>query len=232
MAALNERHHAFISAKFYQELEAEGFDGFRQAFLLATRKYAEQRGSRMAQRAVRDGRPLDFASYRWYGEWVFTPEYESTLEGETRRTVESGDDYTVDICKCPWSDQYLSMGALDGANDYCSVLDESIARGFNPELTFIVSKTMHNSKDFCRHTQKCAMLGAEDAYGPRSPDNIRDFGYHCAHVYSTFSKMMKAVYGADGEALSARVLLAFGKEYGSSAAAVILSYIDTDFDYI
>ena len=36
---------------------------------MATQLYAQQRGSRMAQRALRDGQPLDFATYRAYSEW-------------------------------------------------------------------------------------------------------------------------------------------------------------------
>lgn len=232
MTKLNERHHAFISAAFYRELKAGNFDNYEQAFLLATRKYAEQRGSRMAQRAIRDGRPLDFASYRWYGEWVYSDEYLRGLDKEKSRPVDDGDNLTVDIFDCPWSAQYLDMGLKDGANTYCSVLDESIARGFNPRLTFIVSHTMHDCGDYCRQTQVDANKGGEEAYGPRKPDNIRDFDYHCGHVYSTFAKTIKAIYGAVGETLAAKVLLAFRKEYGNNAADILITQLETDFDYI
>ena len=52
----NEKVHAFIAAKFYVYLtEAFGERGER-AFIHGTQYYAEQRGRRMAQRAIRDGK--------------------------------------------------------------------------------------------------------------------------------------------------------------------------------
>ena len=70
-----ERQHAFISAAFYRALKKEeNAHNYRDAFQLATRIYAEQRGFRMAQRAIRDGKPLSFPAYRHYKEWAPTPE--------------------------------------------------------------------------------------------------------------------------------------------------------------
>ena len=68
----NEKVHAYIAAKFYVYLtEAFGERG-KMAFIHATQYYAEQRGRRMAQRAIRDGEPLTPANYYRYGEWVGT----------------------------------------------------------------------------------------------------------------------------------------------------------------
>ena len=70
----NEKVHAFIAAKFYVYLtEAFGECGER-AFIHGTQDYAEQRGRRMAQRAIRDGKALTYANYLEYGEWVNTQE--------------------------------------------------------------------------------------------------------------------------------------------------------------
>ena len=70
----NEKVHAFIAAKFYVYLtEAFGERGER-AFIHGTQYYAEQRGRRMAQRAIRDGKELTYANYLEYGEWVNTQE--------------------------------------------------------------------------------------------------------------------------------------------------------------
>lgn len=64
-----ERHHAFLSAAYYRELRDSALPRWSEAFRMATQLYAQQRGSRMAQRALRDGQPLDFATYRAYSEW-------------------------------------------------------------------------------------------------------------------------------------------------------------------
>ena len=61
---LNERHHAFLAAEYYRVLlERFGARG-RAAFVLATQRYGEQRGSRMAQRAIRDGGNLTLQPIR------------------------------------------------------------------------------------------------------------------------------------------------------------------------
>ena len=70
----NEKVHAFIPAKFYVYLsEAFGERGIK-TFIHATQYYAGQRGRRMAQKALRDGRELTYETYMEYGEWVSTPE--------------------------------------------------------------------------------------------------------------------------------------------------------------
>ena len=84
----NEKVHAFIAAKFYVYLTEAFGDRGEKAFIHATQHYAEQRGRRMAQRAIRDGRELDYGTYLEYGEWVNTPEI--IAEGcQNQSTIES-----------------------------------------------------------------------------------------------------------------------------------------------
>ena len=93
----NEKVHAFIAAKFYVYLtEAFGERGER-AFIHGTQYYAEQRGRRMAQRAIRDGKELTYANYLEYGEWVNTQEIID--EGcANKSTIESwAPDYRIHI---------------------------------------------------------------------------------------------------------------------------------------
>ncbi|MGI6253678.1 MAG: hypothetical protein ACOYJV_09600 [Aminivibrio sp.] len=66
-----ERSHAFIPARFYGRLTEEFGERGLRAFIHGTRYYGEQRGRRMAQRAIRDGRELDFEAYLEYSEWYF-----------------------------------------------------------------------------------------------------------------------------------------------------------------
>ena len=56
----NEKTHAFIAAKFYVHLTEHFGERGKAAFTHAVRYYAEQRGRRMAQRAIRDGQPLNY----------------------------------------------------------------------------------------------------------------------------------------------------------------------------
>ena len=70
MVNFNEKVHAYIAAKYYTYLTERFGERGKKAFVHATQYYAEQRGRRMAQRAIRDGRELDFGTYQEYGEWV------------------------------------------------------------------------------------------------------------------------------------------------------------------
>ena len=56
----NEKTHAYLIGLFYRNLkEAHGEAGVA-VFVKATQKTAEQRGARMALRALRDGHALNF----------------------------------------------------------------------------------------------------------------------------------------------------------------------------
>ena len=233
MNSFTERHHAFISATFYRLLKARQFDNYRAVFRMATRRYAEQRGGRMAQRALRDGHELVFAAYRHYGEWEFTKEYVESLNGKPHIAVtEQAQQLSYAVSACPWADVYREMGLQgDGGCDYCQDLDPSIVRGFNPRLTYIVSQTLHES-EVCLHTQQEAHLERDADFGPKNSENQRDFDYQCGHVYKTFSDAMRAIYKARGVILSAQVLQVFAETFGQEMADVLACHLVTDFDWI
>ena len=54
---------------------------------------------------------------------------------------------------CPWYTQFKEMGLPDAGHVYCAHLDNSICRGFNPYLTYLVPDTLHKS-GFCTHIIK------------------------------------------------------------------------------
>ena len=223
-----ERTHAFLSASFYRLLEEGNFQNYRAVFRIATQLYAQQRGSRMAQRALRDGHELDFATYTSYGEWEYTEEGTAGLNTKADVSFE-GNDLKIHAFNCPWAAQYKSMGLENGGVDYCDDLDISIARGFNPDLVYEVPQTEYLGKGFCIHYLRNFKPGAEM---PRDKKNLRPFEYHCAHIYHTFSRLMAAVYGAEGEHLSAQVLEAFASEYGQEHTDKLMEYRETDFNFI
>lgn len=227
-----EFQHAFISATYYRLMRDGKFPNYEDAFLYATRRYAEQRGQRMAQRAIRDGVPLDFAAYRHYGEWQPSEKARAMhfKEPSTFHVLQEGNDVVMQYDLCPWSIQYLDMGLKDGANLYCSDLDAAIARGFNPQLTYDVRKTMHDGEDCC--IQVLVNGVCPHAYGTPKPENIRDFAYHCGHLMKTFSGAMAAIYGARGVSLSAQVLDAFSAEYGRDQADELMRNTRHDFEHI
>jgi len=226
--AYTEKHHAFISATYYRLLKERELIGWQDAFLYACRRYAEQRGGRMAQRAIRDGKPLTIGTYCSYGEWNYTDEASAENFPQSINDEFKGDDMIRTYHACPWNAQYMDMDLKDGAILYCQDLDMSIARGFNPAISYEVTQTMHEHGT-CIH-----IMGnlANDKPTAKKPENIKDFKYHCAHAYWVFADVMKSIYGTEGELIAAQALEAFAEEYGDEYSDGLMEYRNTNFDYL
>lgn len=226
----NEKTHAFIAAKYYVHLK-EKFGGRGEAaFLHATRYYAEQRGRRMAQRAIRDGQPLNYETYCRYGEWVNTDEIKEAGLANQVTIASLSPDYEMHIHACPWHSQFKEMGLLEAGLAYCRDLDASICRGFNPELIYEVSQTLHDHA-YCIQTVRKAGL-TKDSNTAKNPSGLKSFEYHCAHSYWAYHEVTAAIFGTEGEEVNTQVLKDFAEEYGLAMADVLAGYRDTNFNVI
>ncbi|HHW95284.1 MAG TPA: L-2-amino-thiazoline-4-carboxylic acid hydrolase [Mogibacterium sp.] len=223
-----EKQHAFIPASFYKLLKERNLVGWKDAFLYATRRYGEQRGGRMAQRAIRDGKPLTIGTYCSYGEWNYTEEAFAENFPQSINDEFKGDDMIRTYNACPWNSQFEDMGLKDGGILYCQDLDMSIARGFNPDVPYDVKHTMYEHGT-CLH-----VLGglANDKPNPKKTENTRDFKFHCAHIYKVFSEVMISIYKSEGIIMAAEVIKAFRDEYGQEYADQLIEYKDMNFDYL
>ena len=230
MARFNETHHAFISASFYTRLKADGAANWEEIYLYAVRLYGEQRGRRMAQRALRDGRPLDMASYRYYGEWSFTEDFLSTAPGFFEET-EKSENYVYEVKDCPWNRVYQELGLPDGALLYCKDLDRAIARGFSPALKYEVER-FPEGPILCRQIQYDARLDKDAGFPAPDPANKKDFVYHCGHIFAVFKTTLANCLGEKGLAISEAVLADFENRYGKEAAEALKEAAKADFELI
>lgn len=228
MVNFNEKVHAYIAAKYYTYLTERFGERGKKAFVHATQYYAEQRGRRMAQRAIRDGRELDFGTYQEYGEWVNTA-YTIENECSNQSTVESwAPDLEMKITRCPWHTQFKEMGLAEAGHTYCAHLDNSICRGFNPYITYDVLQTLHKSP-FCIHIIRNVNFKEGETH-PKKPEYLKDFEYHCAHSYWAYAEVTKAIFLAEGEAVAAKVLADLAKDYSQEMADTLMKYKDTNFN--
>jgi hypothetical protein len=228
MTTLNERHHSFISACFYRELMEKCPNNGEATFILATQRYGEQRGSRMAQRAIRDERTLDFSTYCAYGEWMYTEEYFAS--GRHMEVISKSPDYHYYVHDCPWHDQYAEMGLIEGACLYCAHIDLAISRGFNPYLVFEVRSTMHKQGK-CDFVLKDANL-EERGYSVDKGKTLMPFDYHCGHIYKTFCDVVMSIQKETGSDICKRVADEFSLRYGKFSADILLSFSNTNFDVL
>lgn len=225
----NEKVHAYIAAKYYIYLtEAFGERG-KMAFIHATQYYAEQRGRRMAQRAIRDGQPLTPSNYYRYGEWVNTEDTKREECSNIMKYQTYQPEAVLHITRCPWHTQFQEMGLNTTAGaEYCRHLDNSLVRGFNPYLVYEVDQTIQ-TEDYCIHRMKDVDFDANTDLR-KNPENLRDFEYHCAHSYWAYHEVCEAIFKSEGEAVSYQVLAALEKDYGKEMTAVIEEYSDVNFN--
>ena len=219
----NEKTHAFIPARYYFYLTRDfGGRGLR-AFIHATRHYAMQRGARMAQRAIRDGRELTQETYNQYGEWLPTPEI--TAAGQQNKSVSVNGRKR--IFRCPWKAMFDELGAGECRDVYCSVLDSAISRGFNPDLGYRVDT--HPAEGICEHWIESGDIAAGAAQG-RKKEYVRDFEYHCAHAFWSYREVCAAIFGAAGEEIAAKVGADFAERFGAEMAAALQKYRGENFN--
>ena len=230
MKEFTEKHHAFIAATFYDLLTKRYGQRGEAAFILATQRYAEQRGNRMAQRAIRDGKPLTFSTYREYGEWVNTQSVKDEGCGNEGYVVSYSPDFDERVTQCPWATQFAEMGMQKAGTVYCTHLDKSIVRGFNPALVYEVPQSLHEH-DCCIQTARNANF-PEGAVYQKHMEYLKGFDYHCGHNFKTYSDICTSIFGAGGAAISAEALRRFSDAYGEDMADVLVSYKNTDFNLV
>lgn len=223
----NEKVHAYIAARYYIRLtESFGKRG-KLAFIHATEYYAEQRGRRMAQRAIRDGEELTLDTYLRYGEWKNTAECTAMGCANNGKVLARHPDYIKQVTTCPWHTQFAQMGAEEAGETYCLHLDNSICRGFNPAIEYRVPQNL-NQGVCCFHIVRDAGLG--DGPWEKKQEYIRDFSFHCAHSYWAYREVCEAIFGEEGASLSRAVLSDFETEYGKESADVLRSYAGHNFN--
>ena len=223
-----EKTHAFISASFYKHLVEMFGERGKKAFIHGTIYYAEQRGRRMAQRAIKDGRELNFATYMQYGEWVFSEELKSKNECGVSEIAEYEPDFVEKVYSCPWHRQFVDMGLSEAGEIYCKYLDTAICRGFNPEIPYVVSQTLYKH-DCCIQSVKDAGLKNDASY-PKKMEYVKDFSYHTAHAYFSFKEVAEGIFGEEGSKTALLVLNDFKVAYGEEMTEKLLSYKDTNFN--
>ena len=225
---LNEKTHAYIAAKYYLYLKEKYGDRGVSAFQFATKYYAEQRGRRMAQRAIADGQLLTYETYRKYGEWVNTEDVKALGQANASEVVSVTPDYEIHVHTCPWHAQFKEMGLPEGGVAYCSDLDASIARGFNPYIRYATVQTLHDH-DFC--IQRVEDAGLTDGARPeRKKDGLKSFNYHCAHSYWSYRETIIGIFKEDGREIADKVFSDLEADYGAEAAKIIKAYENTNFN--
>jgi len=209
-------HHAVLFALF-AKYTIKGFGEKGEATIyIGIQNYGNERGNRMAERAIANGDSLDFINSQAYGEWV--PE-EDEMEFAILRTEP---ELVSAVTKCKWCASWKKYNLLEYGKYYCINIDAAVFNGFNKDFHMKATSNLSFGADHCEFhwenpmheddmiklTQKRAELGTSCT---------RDFNFHTAHLLYSLSETIKNELGEDGILIINHVLEEyidlFGKDY-------------------
>jgi hypothetical protein len=220
---LTEKHHAVLFALLSRQAGQQlGQPDGIKVIRLAVRHYGEQRGRRMALRALRNGKPLTLETFLQYGEWQ-----SATQEGRSE-VVTDGQNLISRVLRCPWNNAWLEAGLNQFGRLYCLEIDHALVRGFNPVLSIAVNQTLSNDDVPCEFVFPGTPLPAEK--NPLNEDKVKSWEYHCAHMLRACQDVFYELYGDRGYQVAQKALDEFRDLYGKDLVESILAYQDTDFN--
>lgn len=224
-----EQHAVLIglTGKYLKEAAGEyGTDLFINSIV----KYARQRGRRMRNRALRDGRPLNYETFLAYGELKF-----DTLPGD----YEVGAASPVFInccCRCRWNEGWKAYGLSEYGEWYCKYVDLHLVQGFSEDMVMITKTMLGLGDDRCTFVnvgyeqtkesqERIAAVKAE-----LDGRYIRDFVYHMGHWLSAVRAVVRPVLAETYDSVEASVRAAFAGYFGEELAGKVWEASEQDFD--
>lgn len=227
-------HHANLFALIYKAAsELYGENGAKAADE-GTKLYGQQRGARMAQRALKDGAPLTMESYLLYGEWT-------DKNGHSKGYVSAKTPvYCLDNTVCGWCEAWKNAGLLEYGKNYCSYVDHNLVKGFNPELKLDILQVLSQGGDTCAFRWNGFALENEEqekAYAEKKATlgdrTLKDFLYHTGHLLSAMKQALTAQLGAEAaEKITLKALVDFSLMYGEEMARAVIKESQQDFTVV
>ncbi len=228
--ALGPAHHALLMGWIAQEaVRVLGPIPSDDLLHDAMRRYGEERGSRMAQRALARGHALDWTSYLAHKEWA-APDHPHASE-----TVATTPHWRMRVTQCPWNDAWQAEGLATYGRYYCRDIDQAIVQGFNPALSLSVGQTLPGDGDCCEFAYTGYVLDPEEEArleklrADLGDSVVMPWSYHLGHLYWTMLRVFQEHTGAAGLAILERALSTWERRFGTEAADAIRAHEATDW---
>ncbi len=214
-------HHALLFALISKNtLESYGEEG-KEAILQAMIVYGNERGQRMAQRALANGDELSVVNSQAYGEWI--PNYAGQMvfgriAGEpTLKTF---------ISKCAWCEAWEKHNVLEYGKLYCVDVDNAVFQGFNPQfLCTPITTSMSFGGERCEFDWGQAFTPEDNVALEKKKEQlgtscVKDFNYHTAHLYVSLGRTLHNILGPVTKDIMEKALseyvCVFGQEYADA----------------
>jgi len=220
---------SFLEERFYHYLYEYYPERAYDAVLTGFQLYAYQRGLRGAQRAIRDGAPLNFENYQKYREVVSTPEMKAIDPPSRSDKTLNEEEFVGRTYRCLTHDFFREVNAPKEVEQiFCRHIDSVNVHGFNPEIHYESVSTLYES-GCCVQRALNPKYSADMKFGVRMPD-APPFPYIIANEYFSMSKVLINSFGETGQIVSQKVKEDFIKTYGQEDWNEIEQYKDADFN--
>ena len=224
-------HHANLFAVIYKAAVTLRGEKGALAADEGTKLYGQQRGGRMAQRAVKDGAPLTMESYLLYGEWA-------DKNGHSKSYIASkAPVYCTNSTVCGWCEAWKAAGLLEYGKNYCRYVDHNLVKGFNPQLKLDITSVLSWGGEVCGFRWNDFSLedeAAEKAYADKKAalgtKALMDFLYHTGHLLSAMKQALAEHLGAEvAEKIIALALADYTEMYGEEMTRAVVAESQQDF---
>ena len=223
-------HHAVLFGALAEGVLSAFGDKGKELLEKAVIRYGNERGQRMAKRALKNGDPLDMASYFAYGEWGVTGGFEKTAPKKDCPYLH------YHVTKCPWCTAWEEAHMMEYGQYYCRSVDAAILQGFNPELKMELP-VWHSmpGADHCdfnwldaENTEE--RVSRQKEIAARIGDSAKkDFRYHSAHEYSVVMDEVKKADPGLYRKVEESVWKAFTRSFSHTELLMILDGAGADF---
>jgi hypothetical protein len=223
--SFNEIHHALLFAWIAKAIVERIGDQRGETIIRKTvRQYGEERGRRMALRALANKHTLSMANYIGYSEYRISP-------GEIdMKIIERSPHARMRVFKCPWHKAWKENGLQSLGCLYCLEIDQALVRGFNPGLQLEVNATLTTGSaqcDFVYHDANLTipnylLLGYRRAVSP-GLKAVMSWDYHVGHLFTTFEKIAVEDLGQVGQRALEAGLGEFSERYGEQAMGKVVT---------
>lgn len=227
---LGPAHHALLMGWLAQEaVRVLGPIPSDDLLRDAVRRYGQERGSRMAQRALARGHTLSWTSFMAYKEWS-APDHPHSSE-----TLATTPHWRMRVTRCPWNDAWQAEGLGAYGRYYCRDIDLAVVQGYNPALGLSVGHTLPEGSEGCEFAYTEYTLDSEeearlDALRGQLGDKVvMPWSYHLGHLYWTVRRVFEEHTGAAGQAIAERALRRWEERFGTEAADTIRGHEKTDW---
>ncbi len=216
---ITARHHAGLFALLVRNILSSDTPEKETIIRNCVIYYAEQRGKRMAERAIKDGKDLTFETYMSYGEWKAD---ENEIENEI---INEKNPAVTRVYKCPWFSEWERLGMQKEGFYYCDNIDVNLVKGFNEYLSLEVTAVKPDNSYFCEFLWPNTDIGKK--FSVEEDKRIKGWEYHISHLYRSFEKFLYS----NSEILE-KTKEDFTTIYGIDIGKIVDLYKNEDFSSI